>query len=120
MENTAITHRINQGNVSFSLTRHFSRYSPHKDPLDLSSASLTINPPYHKLSDLRTRNTYLFMQLHDDSFRPYDLPGFDTGMDRGDPPIHPLYPPCSHCSQGSMNQCKEAACPILEMTSQVH
>ncbi|KAG1876509.1 hypothetical protein DFJ58DRAFT_754656, partial [Suillus subalutaceus] len=114
MENTAITHRINQGNLS--LTRHFSRYSPHKDPLDFSSsASPTINPPYHKLSDLRTKNTYLFMQLHDCSFRPYDLPGFDIGMDRGDSSMHP---PCSDCSQESMNQCKEVACPIPEMTSQ--
>lgn len=118
MENT-ITHPVNQGNVSLSLTHHFSRYSSHKDPLGLSSsASLRISPPYHKLSDLRTRNTYLFMQLHDQSFRPYDLPDFDAGMDCGDSSIHPLYPPCSHCPQGSTNQCKEAACPILEMTSQ--
>jgi hypothetical protein len=119
MENTAITHRVNQGNVSLSLIRYFSRYSPHKNPFGLSSsASLTISPPYHKLSDLRTRNTYLSMQLHDNSFRPYDLPGFDAGVDCGDSSMQQLYPPCAHCPQGSMIQCKEAACPILEMTSQ--
>ncbi|KAG1751670.1 hypothetical protein EDD22DRAFT_915556 [Suillus occidentalis] len=121
MENTAITHRVNQGNVSLSLTRYFSRYSPHKNPFGpSSSAPLTISTPYHKLSDLRTRNTYLSMQLldHDNSFRPYDLPGFDAGVDCGDSSMHQLYPPCAHCPQGSMIQCKEAACPILEMTSQ--
>ncbi|KAG1741136.1 hypothetical protein EDB19DRAFT_1706531 [Suillus lakei] len=118
MENTAITHQVHQGNVSLSLTRYFSRYWQPKDRLSLSSStSLTISPPYHNLSDLRTRNTYLSMQLHDHSFRPYDLPDFDADMHRGDS-LHPLYPPCSHCPQGSMNQCKEAACPILEMTSQ--
>ncbi|KAG2157856.1 uncharacterized protein EDB93DRAFT_1125074, partial [Suillus bovinus] len=61
-------------------------------PLLSSSPSLTISPSYYKLSDLRTSNTYLFMQLHDNSFRPYDLPGSL---------IHSL-----------------PACPILEMTSQ--
>ncbi|KAG2129088.1 uncharacterized protein EDB93DRAFT_1183374 [Suillus bovinus] len=54
MKNTAITHQLDQGNASLSLTPHFSRYSPHKDPL----------------------------------------------------------------SSRSMNECKEPACPILEMTSQ--
>ncbi|KAG2145135.1 hypothetical protein DEU56DRAFT_789030 [Suillus clintonianus] len=118
MENTAITHRVNQGNFSLSLTRHSSRYSPHKYSFSLSpSASLTISPPYHNLSDLRTRNNYLSMQLHSHSYDPFDLSGFDVGMNREDS-SHPLYPPCSHCPQGSMNQCKEAACPILEMTSQ--
>lgn len=119
MENTAITHRVNQGNASLSLTRHLSRHSSHKDFLGLSSStSLTISPPSHTLSDLRTRNNYLFMQLHDHSFRPYIFPGLDTGMNREDSSMHPLYPPCSHCLQGSMNQCKEGACLIPEMTSQ--
>lgn len=119
MENTAITHRVDQGNVSLSLARYFSRYSSPKNSLGLSSStSPAITSPHHKLSDLRTKNTYLFMQLHDHSFRPYDLPEFGASMDCADSSMHPLYPPCSHCSPGCINECKETACPILEMTSQ--
>ncbi|KAG1746666.1 uncharacterized protein EDB91DRAFT_1049090 [Suillus paluster] len=47
----------------------------------------------------------------------YDLPGFDASTHRGDS-LRPLYPPCPHCPQGSMNKCQEAACPILDLTSQ--
>jgi hypothetical protein len=122
MENSAITRKVNQGNIYLSPTPHPPGRPPHKNRLALSSsASSTISTPYHNLSDLRTtrRNNNLSMQLESHSYgATCCLPGPDTIRRGGQ-----FHPPHLRSTDGpqleiSLDQCEEAACPILDITSQ--
>lgn len=122
MENSAITRRlggVNQGSNTVPPIRYLPGLPPHKNCLRLSSsASSTIYTPYHNLSDLRTRNNYLSMQLESHSYSDCCLPASDA-IRRGDQ-LHSPHPRCARCPQleTPMDQCEEEACPILDITSQ--
>jgi len=111
MDPNPITHwqELNQGNSSLSPTRYFS------GPTSLCLPASPTTRPYHNLSDLRTRRSFLSMQL-DPSYGACCLLQSDT-MRRADQ-LQPNR--CAHCPEpeSPMDQCAEAACPVLDITSQ--